>query len=260
MSIDKRDIGWMSVVGMSVLSFLNIFVQISSRRTPIINKPAGFISEPGKDNKPLILPSVNINPAKEDKGGAPLPFELRGTIAGNPSLAFIYNSDTDKYAVYKLNDFISGYKILSIRPARVILGKNGALRELLLAGGRREYTQDEQPVIFADASDAKVISRSGFAGLIPQANGLLRKVRILPVADNVSHKLMGFRVDGVPEGSIIEGAGIKSGDIIHSVGGRRLESLQDAMRMLGVIRKQSGFEVVLLRQDKPVILRYEFRN
>lgn len=247
-------------MGLAVLLFLNIFVQISFRRAPIISKPAYSLVDSGKDDNAISLPSENINPPKEGKDNAPLPFELRGTIIGSPSLAFIYNSETDKYAVYKRNDFISGYKILNIRPARVTLGKNGAPRELLLAGGRRGHAQDEQPVIFAGASGEKVISRSGFAGLIPKANDLLRKVKILPVADNVSHKLLGFRVEGVPAGSIIEGAGIKSGDIIHSVDGRRLESLQDAMRMLGVIRRQSGFEVTLLRQNKPVILRYEFRN
>lgn len=260
MRIAKKDLGWMSVMGAAVLFLLNIFVQINFRRQSAVYEGEYSPADSEKDDKTLSLPSANINPVVENKGIAPLPFELRGTVIGYPSLAFIYNSDTDKYAVYKLNDFISGYKILNIRPARVTLGKDGALRELLLSGGSRGYAPEEQPLIFADAGGAKVISRSGFISLIPQANGLLRKVRILPVADNVSHKLLGFRVEGVPEGSIIEGAGIKSGDIIHSVDGRRLESLQDAMRMLGVIRRQSGFEVTLLRQDKPVILRYEFRN
>lgn len=242
------------------MSFLNIFVQINSRRPQAVDKPAYYPAELCKNTKPLSLTSENINPIKENIDNAPLGFELRGTVIGNPSLAFIYNSYTDKYAVYKLNDLISGYKILTIRPARVLLGKNGALRKLLLAGGTRGGSPDEQAVISADARGAKIISRAGLIGLIPQANDLLRTVKILPVPCNTSHKLLGFRVEGVPSGSIIEGAGIKNGDIIHSVEGRPIESLLDAMQMLGVIRKQAGFEVVLLRQDKPVILRYEFRN
>lgn len=260
MKIDNKDIGWMSIMGIAVLLFLNIFFQEVFRRPAFINGQEYLIADSRKYSKPASLPLTGIDTPREVKNNAPLPLELRGTIIGSPSLAFIYNSETDKYAVYKRNDFISGYKILNIRPARVTLGKNGAPRELLLAGGRRGHAQDEQPVIFAGASGEKVISRSGFAGLIPKANDLLRKVKILPVADNASSKFLGFRVEGVPAGSIIEKAGIKSGDIIHSVDGRRLESLQDAMRMLGVIRRQSGFEVTLLRQDKPVILRYEFGN
>lgn len=253
---------------MAVLFFLNIFVHINSPRSPIIDKAAYFPSQSGKDNQPLNLPSGNINPVREDNDSAPLPFELRGTIigtstalsAGSPSLAFIYNSDTDKYAVYKLNDLIAGYKILNIRPAKVILGKSGATRELLLVGGNRKYAPDEEAVIFADAGGTKLISRAGIINLIPQANELLRKVKILPVSDNVSRKLLGFRLESIPSGSIIEEAGIKSGDIIHSVEGRPLQSVQDMMQMLGIIRKQHSFEVVLLRQDKPVTLKYEFRN
>ena len=82
----------------------------------------------------------------------------------------------------------------------------------------------------------------------------------MPVSDTVSNTLLGFSIENVPAGSIIEKAGIKNGDIIHSVQGQRLQSAQDAMQMLGVIRKQSSFEVVLLRQDRPVIVRYELRN
>lgn len=260
MRIHKGDILWLVILGLAVLSFLNIFVSLNSRHFPVIDKAAYFPSQSSKGNQPLNLPSRNINSAGEGKDSAPLPLELRGTIIGSPSLAFIYNSDTDKYAVYKLNDLIAGYKILDIRPAKVILGKSGAARELLLAGRIRAYAPDEQAVIFADAGGTKLISRVGIINLIPQANELLRKVKILPVPGNVSDGLLGFRLENVPSGSIIEEAGIKSGDIIHSVEGRRLESVQDAMQALGVIRKQSGFEVVLLRQDKPIVLRYEFRN
>ena len=260
MSLHKKDILWQGVLGLAVLFFLNIFVALNFRHSPVIDTAVYFPPAASKDNKPLNLSSGNIPPAGGDKDSALLPLELRGTIIGSPSLAFIYNSDTDKYAVYKLNDLIAGYNILNIRPAKVILGKSGATRELLLAGGSRKYAPDEQAVIFADAGGTKLISRAGIINLIPQANDLLRKVKILPVPDNISHKLLGFRLESVPAGSIIEEAGIKSGDIIHSVEGRRLQSVQDAMQMLGVIRKQSSFEVVLLRQDKPIILRYEFRN
>lgn len=297
MRIHRGDILWLSILGAAVLFFLNIFVHLSSRRSPVmalaiwiakplhyrlIDKTVYFFSASSQNNKPLNLPSGKSNKTSQtlnvafSEDSALLPFELRGTIIGtstalsangecnrtigSPSLAFIYNSDTDKYAVYKLNDLIGEYKILNVRPGKVILGKSGATRELLLVGGNRKYAPDEEGIIFTDAEGTKLISKIGILSLIPHANELLRKVKILPVADNVSHKLLGFRLESVPSESIIEKAGIKSGDIIHSVEGRPLQSVQDMMQMLGIIRKQHSFEVVLLRQDKPVTLRYEFRN
>ena len=175
-------------------------------------------------------------------------------------MAFIYNSHTTTRAVYKLNDVIGDFKIKNIRPAKVILAKGGTTRELLLSGENRGEAINEKGIIFTDAAGVKSVSRSGLVSLMFQANELLRTVKILPVFDAASKAVVGFSIENVPAGSIIEEAGIKNGDIIHSVQGQRLRSAQDAMQMLGLIRKQSSFEVVLLRQDIPVIVRYEFRN
>lgn len=260
MKIHRGNLIWISVLGLAVLFSLNIFVHSSSRPYPVIATPADHPSALNRNNKPLVFLSENISPIREDKDGVPLPFELRGTIIGSPSLAFIYNSHTDKRAIYKPNDLIGDYKILKIGPAKVLLVKNGVIRELLLAGENRGGASDVKGIIFTDAAGTKSVSRSGLVSFMFQANELLRTVKILPVSDSASHKLLGFSVESVPAGSIIEEAGIKNGDIIHSVEGRRLQSAQDAMQMLGLIRKQSSFEVVLLRQDRPVTVRYELRN
>ena len=95
---------------------------------------------------------------------------------------------------------------------------------------------------------------------LPKANELLSKIKILPSPDIDSDKLKGFSIDNIPSGSIIEKAGIKSGDIIHSVEGNVLESVPAAWRIFNSIRSQSQIEVVLLRGNMPVILRYEIIN
>ena len=140
------------------------------------------------------------------------------------------------------------------------MAKDGVVRELLLSGKSQGNVSDDNGIIFTDAAGTKSISRSGLLSLMFQANELLRTVKIAQVTDAVSQAVLGFSVENVPEGSVIEEAVIKNGDIIHSVDGQRLQNAQDAMRMLGLIRKQSSFEVVLLRQDRPVIVRYELRN
>lgn len=261
MKMHRKDLIWISILGLAFLFFLNIFILPGPRRRyPPIAQPVYPIPELNQDNKPLVSLSEDIYLAGEDNDGEPLPFELRGTIIGGLSLAFIYDSQADKRALYKLNDIIGDYKIQAILPAKVLLAKNGSTRELLLAGGSNGGALDEKGIIFTDAAGVKSISRSGLVSLMFEANELLRTVKILPVSDTASNTLLGFSIENFPAGSIIEKAGIKSGDIIHSVQGQRLRSAQDAMQMLGAIRKQSSFEVVLLRQDRPVIVRYELRN
>jgi len=91
------------------------------------------------------------------------------------------------------------------------------------------------------------------------AKQALGKVKIMPQADAGSNKLKGFKVDNVPSGSIIEEAGIKNGDIIYSVQGRQLTSMQDALEMFNKVQNQSRLEVVLMRDNKPVTLNYEIK-
>ena len=262
MKVQSKDFLWITALAAAILLLLNILIQSSFHKQRIADKRLLNL-ELIENNKPSVPPdsqkTITLT-AEEEKGELHLPYELRGTIVGFLSLAFIYNLDTQRPGLYRLNEFIDGYKIAGITPGKVILKKNDTTRELLLAAGGRKNVEDKEPVISTDASGKMFISRSGIISQIPRANELLRKVKILLVSDTASNKVKGFRIDNVPSESIIEDAGIKNGDVICSVEGRNLASVKDAMQTLNFIRKQSGFEVVLLRQDKPVTLRYEFRN
>jgi type II secretory pathway component PulC len=63
----------------------------------------------------------------------------------------------------------------------------------------------------------------------------------------------------VPSGSLIEEVGIRNGDVILAVQGKRLQSMQDAWQMFNRVQSQSRIEVVLLRNEQPMTLRYEIK-
>ena len=94
-----------------------------------------------------------------------------------------------------------------------------------------------------------------------KAKDLLAKVKILPQPDEAAvNRLKGFRIDNVPSGSVIEEAGIKNGDIICSIQGRQLSSLQEAWSMFNKVQDQNHVEIVLLRDNQPVTLNYEIEK
>ena len=105
-----------------------------------------------------------------------------------------------------------------------------------------------------------IVSKSGVIRQMDEAKELLAKVRILPVTDTISDKLRGFCIENVPSGSIIEKAGMKSGDIIYSIQGQRLESAQDVLQITNNMQDQSNIAVDLLRNGETVTLRYEVRD
>jgi type II secretion system protein C len=186
-----------------------------------------------------------------------LPLRLLGTIIGSPSLAFIANSETGKNTICKVNSVILDYKITKISLGKVYLEKEGIPHELrLMSIGKRgleEFAGD-------DATRTIVLNRSLILKELPRANELLSKIKVFPIAKLNSAQLSGFRIDNVPEGSIIEEVGIRSGDIICAVEGKELKSMEDAWKIFNTVKAQSSIEIALLREEKALTLKYHIRN
>jgi len=120
--------------------------------------------------------------------------------------------------------------------------------------------QTASPAFAQDENGTLIISKFQVVAEMMKANETLAKVKIQPLPDAETNKLRGFRIDNVPSGSIIEAAGIHDGDVICSVQGQQLQSMQDALRMFNRVQNQSRIEVTLLRGDQPITLKYEIKN
>jgi general secretion pathway protein C len=260
MKIHKKNYIWITALSISGLLLLNILISLNSHHK--IEGKISFTELPSaiEDNKPIEPTTLSLQPVQKQGSKQFSHLELLGTLIGNSSLAFIYNSDTKTQGLYRINDLIGDLKIVNIFPGKVLLEKDGASHELLLIAGSRNGVGDNRPVVATDDDGTMIISKLQILSQLMRANELLTKVKILPLPDVASNKLKGFRIDNVPPGSIIEEAGIRNGDIIYSVQGQKLQSMQDALQMFNRIQSQPRIEVVLLRGDKPITLRYEIRN
>jgi type II secretion system protein C len=255
MQIQKKDFSWIIPLCIAFLILCNIVVQeIFHKNQEVFNQ------EPREINKiqnPLGLTNPLKPPPEKESIPYLLPFELRGTIVGNVSLAFICDTQNNKKGLYKLNDPIGDYKITIISPGKVLLEKDGLTYDLLLITHSKKSIE---PEIYIDEFGTTVISRLHLVKQLRFANELLAKLKILPIPSANSNRLMGFRIQDVPSGSIVDKVGIKSGDIIYSVEGKELQSMQDAWQVFNTVKQQSRFGVVLLRNDKPLTLKYEIKN
>jgi type II secretory pathway component PulC len=261
MRIHKQDLSWIIILIVSGFLFLNIFIPRNTQLKLSLKNdlPVTQFPPPAKTRSQVISEVLNKLERGVPAQTPPNHLELLGTIIGPPSLAFIHNLKTDIQRLYRINDFIEDLKVIGIMRGKVLLLGKEMVWELLLRAGSRQR-EKAGPAIFQDTSGMMVVDRIKVIKQIPKANELLKKIRISQVSDIETQKVKGFRIDNVPAGSIIEEAGIKSGDIIHSVQDKEIQSMRDAMQSLEQIRNLPLIKVILIRDNLPIILQYQIRN
>ena len=248
---------WLAGLGATGLLFLNIIFQLNFHKYHSGEIKLAETSEPQETNKRSLV-SRMVFPAEPVKTAFPK-LELLGTMMGNTAIAFIYNPQTGSSGLYKVNDQVGDFKLSRILAGKIVLEKDGTAHEVFLASNRARAAKENESFVAHDDSGTMIISKFQLIGQMFKANEIISKIKIMPLADAVPNKLRGFRLDNVPSGSMIEEAGIKNGDVIYSVQGQRMQSIQDALAMFNRIQSQSRIEVVLLRDDQPVTLRYEIK-
>lgn len=250
MRLQNKDFFWIAPLGIACVFFLNIFFQ-SALSNNVSAAPLVL-----RENASLHK-AVAAEVKEAEKNFVYLPLELLGTLSGRMPLAFLRNTETGAQGAYRLNDTVEGYKISGIASGKVILVKDGISKEFLLKAGSSENNS----VISKEPSGILVIDKRQLVSQIVKLNEVLTKLKILPLPEGSGvNKLKGFLVENIPSGSVIEEAGVKNGDIVYSVQGKRLASMQDAWQMFNTIQNQDSFEVVLLRNDQPITLKYEIRK
>ncbi len=258
MKINLKKYFWAVPLVIAAVFLLNIFIQQACDKMGLNKKRNSVALSYKKPDKMPEQTDITAEESLNENERAYLSFELRGTIVGTPCLAVIYNSRTSSQNVYKINDSIEDYKIINIASAKIKIERKGITKVLLLAGKNHEQENSNTVVSYTKTDGTMTISRAEIRKkIMPAVNDLLSKIKILPMQTPDSNKLKGFRIDNVPAGSIVESVGIKNGDIIHSIEGQQLTSMRQAWLIFDRIKTQPRFEVVVLRGDKPVTLRYK---
>ncbi len=62
----------------------------------------------------------------------------------------------------------------------------------------------------------------------------------------------GFKLAGIRRGSLAHEIGLRNGDVLTEVGGKPLESLDDAFALIPLLRSASNVHVTLSRKGKPI--------
>jgi type II secretion system protein C len=213
------------------------------------------------------------------------------------NLATIKNLKDQKTEVYRKGDPVPEDAVVNeVKIDRVILARNnGNLEELLLEAAKekkkkkgsrgykealedaspedrrkqfealREKAERRQPKV--DLSDRIkqvgdnefVIQKSAIDEALSNLNSIVTQARVIPNFQGRGDErtVDGFRIYRIQPGSIFQYLGLQNGDVIKSINGDKMDSVEKGIQLMQALRNETSFSMDIERQRNPVEMQYE---
>lgn len=201
---------------------------------------------------------------------ADLNLSLIGTLVAVPSrysAAYITESGDEAEALsYGIQDMIEDATIIAIGVDKVTLRRGDDTVETLTMGedapaptpaARPTSSNDEEGVEKIDDNNY-VIDRELVDRYLTDLDAISRLGRAIPHRGS-DGEIDGYRLSGVRRRSIGDKIGIKNGDIVHSVNGATLDSMQGAMAAYQTLQSESRFTFEVTRRGQRQTMSYEVK-
>lgn len=252
-----------------------------ARRNPFCPACAKAEPKPSEARAPLVADAGA--PSSADLAGArpcTLPLRLVATMeAGLSSWATIRDAETGGVGPFGPEEFVRpGVPLVSVERTRVYLRNQGAL-EVLELGVEPPPPQAVKPApakvkepekasasrglpgqaeaIKCDSEHACTISREFVDSLFGNPAKLMSQARVAPsVRDGETR---GFEFRGVKKDSLPQALGLTNGDIVTSVNGNSLQSIDQVMGLVTKLRRASNLSITIERKGVTVNKEFEIR-
>jgi type II secretion system protein C len=230
------------------------------------------VPEPGQTSPTATsMPGVPLGTV-----ASKLPLMLLATMESDDpeySMATILHTDSNVLAPYAVNDTIrAGVTVTQVARGRVVL-RNGAQLEYLDIGiappppsatapvpaavplpegeeNSREIEGAAESISCDGEMNSCTVDRAFVEKLLANPAQLAKQARIVPAVRDGETK--GYKFYGIRPGSLPKLLGIKNGDLLTSVNGHQLESLDQAMDLYNKLRRASHLSVTIERKGQLV--------
>lgn len=217
-----------------------------------------------------------------------LPHKLLGSmVAKKPdySLALLQEGNTTFIAGVGDTIGSDNAEVLEVRRDRIIINRNGQKEYIKLQnsiGGAPTATRtalSSLPPAVTDIKRAPQIAatdegedeegvkkvgtnkyelqRSEVEGQLSDAEALAKQARIVP---NIKGgKTDGIKLIGVQGDSVYSKIGIRTGDVVHSINGKKITSQARALELLDQMRKENNVQIEVERRGKKQMFEYTLK-
>ncbi len=238
---------------------------------------AAFGLKPKTDPPLVIPPPTKAAPPPTAPPLEDLDLRLNGTMVGSTThYAFIFDEKSKQQDFYSIGDQIHQATIVAIRRNEVDLERFGARKTIRidLSGKKapksiattrplpRNRPRQPQRVSRAVPSSKGgrstiQISKAEINRNLANLQRLSREVRVQPYFQR--GKLTGFLLSNVRRNSFIERMGGRNGDVVKSIDGKPIDSVQKAFSLYNTFRNKRDLNLTVLRGGRPHTISYKVR-
>ncbi|PRQ08334.1 type II secretion system protein GspC [Enhygromyxa salina] len=220
-------------------------------------------------------PSSLSGPVRPGEIRSRLPLMLLATMESDDpaySMATILHTDSNTLAPYSPNDTVrAGVVVTSVERGRVVF-RNGAQMEYIELGAApppqvtatataatlpkppdpnsREIDGALEAISCDSDFNSCTVDKAFVEKLLANPAQLTKQARIVPAVRDGETK--GYKFYGIRPGSLPKLLGMKNGDLLTSVNGQQLESLDQAMDLYTKLRRASHLSVTIERKGQQV--------
>ncbi len=183
-----------------------------------------------------------------------IPLALIGTILTKGSTPYAIIEETKN----KLQDtFTVGNSVFSIGTLTAILKNkveikiNGEIKILTIDDFDSDMDEDmgDGPVMYLDATEVK--------NTLDNLPAVMTQARAIPFWQG--GKPVGLRLFAIKSGSIFEKLGLKNGDILKDINGKKLGDFSKAMEIFEDLKNETSLKIQLERSKQETTLQYKIR-
>lgn len=197
----------------------------------------------------------------EKPAASSLNLKLLGTVVNEKgsSWAIILDLDNDRQDMVNVGSVVAGARVVSIAKDRVVLSVNGKEETLLLgAEGTRAATSTRDAQAPKESvTSTYVVDRQTVQKNLDNLPSLLMQARAEMYFKE--GKPEGFQLSQIEKGSILKSVGFQDGDVIQSVNGKNVRSLEDAIALYQELGDRDSYTIGILRGEKPRTLHVKIK-
>jgi len=207
---------------------------------------------------------LDPNASTEDCRKTDLNLVLYATIVAEPetfSSALIGEEKSESYPTgYGIGDEVQGKEVYKIEQKKVVFNVGGSLECLTVAGEdvRVVHKDDGDGGISSEGENNFTVDQSFLDELLANPEALATQIRAVP-HKGADGNVDGYRLSGIRKGSPFEQIGVKNGDIIHSVNGKDLTSMGNAMDAYSSLGSEKSFSFEVTRKNQRQTMTYNVR-